>query len=160
MGELCATFQVKIYEIPSDVPSVWYSDADSTDFFLESAGTELGSNAFSIICVHFIFSFFIFHFSSFFNNMCTFHCSFLKIFLMYRISNGVVLEFGINCIPSLKFFHVCLLSKIRKRLLEKEREKYIFPFLFSWKDRWSRFQLPSVKYAVDYKSMKGGYKPY
>ena len=48
----CTTFQVKIYEIPADMLSVWYSDADDgTDFSLYSAGAELGTNAFSIVCV-------------------------------------------------------------------------------------------------------------
>jgi len=56
----------------------------------------------------------------------------------------------------------------QKRLLGKRKRKYFFLSVFGQPGRWntephdlhSRFQLPSVKYAVDYKSMIGGYKPY
>ena len=73
---------------------------------------------------------------------------------MYRIFNGVVLEFGIN---SLSEVFPCLPS-VKITVAQKRREKKI-SFLLSRKDRWSRLKLPSVKYAVDDKSMIGGYKP-
>jgi hypothetical protein len=58
----------------------------------------------------------------------------------------------------------CCLDKQKNGWGKKERER-IFPFLFFPRDSpldapMSRSQLPSVKYvyAVDYKSMIGGYR--
>ena len=51
--------------------------------------------------------------------------------------------------------------KDKKRLARKKKKKNIFSFLFSTRvSVRSRSQLPSVKYvyAVDYKSMIGGYR--
>ena len=49
---------------------------------------------------------------------------------------------------------VCtVLQKIRKTVGEKKERKLFFLFFVF-------VTLPRVKYAVDYKSMRGGYKPY